>query len=167
MPLLRPCGVPCWVRPQWWLLSLQLFPSPRCCVRPPPLEQVRRAGARVKRYTGVPVAPQARRNRIDQNLWILQQKLEIAMHLLIDALETGEPTQIDLAAAEIRSVWEDVLQQRRGLMAGKMANQLDRRPDDDRPRLLSPEEEKRVQQGFSQPKAVWPQVIHLIMCFVS
>ena len=73
------------------------------------------------------------------------------MHLLIDALETGEPTPIDLAAAEIRSAWEDVLKQRRGLMAGKVVNRLDRRPDDDRPRLLSPNEEKRVQQGFSQP----------------
>ena len=75
---------------------------------PPPLEQVRGSGARVKKYKGIPVAPQPRRNRIDQNLWILQQKLDISMHLLIDALETGEPSQIDQAAAEIRSAWEDV-----------------------------------------------------------
>ena len=110
----------------------------------PPLDLLKGLEASVPKYQGVPQAPHARRHRVDLALWTIQRKLEHTMNLMVHSIETGNPKNLELSAAELRSAWEDVLQQRRGLLAGRQAPKLDKRPDDNRTRLLSAEEEKKV-----------------------
>ena len=70
---------------------------------------------------------------------------------MVNHAERGDPQSMQVAAPWGRSAWEDILQQRRQLMAGKGGGQvLDKRPDDDRPKLLSPEEENKLRQQQKQ-----------------
>ena len=50
------------------------------------------------------------------------------------------------ATALIRSAWEDLRQMRRDKIAGRQRAKLDKRPDDIKPRLLSAEEEAKINQ---------------------
>ena len=119
----------------------------------PPMEQIRKSGQQVPRFKGVPVTPQARRgNRIDTGLFVVQQKLEHAMNMLVHHAEGSDPQSLQVVAAMLRSSWEDVQQNRRGLLAGKQVGKLAPRTDDDRVRLLTKEEEDKVRQGQATQK---------------
>lgn len=100
-------------------------------------------------YKGVPQTPTARQHKIDQKLCQTQKKLELAMHLMVHQQETQNPHCQEVLAAAIRSAWEDLLQQRRTLMAGRQASKLEAREDDNRARLLSKEEEEKVEKARS------------------
>ena len=56
-------------------------------------------------------------------------------------------------AANLRSAWEDTQQHRRDLFAGKQAYKLDKREDDNRPRLLTDVENKKIQRFPPKPPA--------------
>ena len=60
--------------------------------------------------------------------------------MLTALVETGDKECVPGVAALVRSSWEDCNQARRELIAGKGKAKLDKREDDDRPRLLSKEE---------------------------
>ena len=66
------------------------------------------------------------------------------MHLQIDMLENASYTQMQLSVALLRSAWEDILQQRRIMVAGRNSHMLDRRPDADAPEILTQEEVQRL-----------------------
>ena len=55
------------------------------------------------------------------------------------------------AGALIRSGWEDAHQNRRKLLAGKGKAALDARIDDQRPRLLTKEEEEKTRKFHPRP----------------
>ena len=121
---------------------------------PPPLDRLREAENGTTIYTAEPQTPSARKHPIDQKLHTMQKKVETIMHLHIHHFETGDRDNkaIGLSAALARSVWEDLNQQRRALLAGKQAFKLDPRKDDIKPRLLSKEEEKKVRQTPKPPQ---------------
>ena len=114
---------------------------------PPPLDKLRSAEKSQKKYMHVPQTPPPRKHRLDTNLTIPQTKLEHAMHALVHNQETNEREAVATAAALVRSAWEDLQQQRRHILAGKQAFKLDKRTDDTRPRLLSKEEEQKINRG--------------------
>ena len=72
------------------------------------------------------------------------------MAMLVDFQELWDEKSLTLAAAFARSSWEDLQQQRRGLLAGKAAPKLGPRKDQDAPRLLTPDEEEKVQKSRQQ-----------------
>ena len=111
---------------------------------PPSLTDLRRVENMVTMYAGVPATPTARKHRVDANLWQVQHKLELVLNLLVHYLESGDRSAIGAAAAWSRSAFEDTMQQRRQLLAGRQSYKLEKRPDDNRPRLLSEEEEKKI-----------------------
>jgi hypothetical protein len=142
------------VIPNWGLvlppkLSVPVAPDASALasmlVSPPPLEDLRSHSTGQTSYTGVPQTPAPRLHRIDRQLYNAQAKMERTMHSIVHFLETGDKSALGMAAAQTRSAWEDLLQQRRGLIAGKGGQRiLDPRPDDIRPRLLSKEEEQKM-----------------------
>lgn len=95
----------------------------------------------------MPETPPARRNRVDSNLTMVQRKLEHAMNAMVHSQETNSREQLGQAAAWVRSAWEDILQQRRHLLAGKQSFKLDKRTDDTRTRLLNKEEEDKINKA--------------------
>lgn len=121
---------------------------------PPPIDKLKASEKVMPCYANIPLTPPPRKNRIDTQLYTGQKKLEHAMHMITHHLETGDQEAIGIGAAWIRSAWEDMHQQRRTLMAGKQAFKLDPRADDTRPRLLTKEEEQKIQrQRRPKPRA--------------
>ena len=112
--------------------------------QPPPLQELKAMEGGIHRYSGVPETPPPRRHRVDTQLHTVQKKMELAMHLMVHCLEKNDKVALATAGAFLRSGAEDVLQQRRSFMAGKQAWKLPRRPDDNRPTLLTEDEEKRI-----------------------
>lgn len=100
------------------------------------------------RFNKIPQSPAPRNNKIDRQLYQPQRKMEKAMNLLVQQVEKGDNDHraLALAATCCRSAWEDLQQQRRSLYAGKAAHALPRRPDDQRPRLLTQEEEEKIKK---------------------
>ena len=103
----------------------------------------------MKFYSGVPQAPPARRNRLDQNLYQAQKKAENALHLLIHTVETDDFENLHATSAWVRSLWQDLQEIRRHLLAGDTQT-LDPRPDLTTSRLLTKEEEQRLRQKHQQ-----------------
>jgi hypothetical protein len=123
--------------------------------KPPPLQDMKMQAQSVVVYSGVPETPAPRRNKVDLSLYTVQHKLEVAMHLLTQSMDTSQVISMVQAAAWIRSGWEDLQQQRRSYMAGRQAWKLDQRSDDQKAKLLSPEEEKKIKVP-SRPKTQPP-----------
>ena len=114
---------------------------------PPPVELLGRPDLDI-RFSKIPQTPAPRNNRVDRQLYQPQKKMEKAMNLLVQQIEKGDQDHraLALAATCCRSAWEDLQQHRRSLYAGKAAHALPRRPDDQRPRLLTPEEEEKIRK---------------------
>lgn len=115
---------------------------------PPPLTDLKKNQTLVPRFSGVPETPPPRRNKVDNQLFMVQSKLETSLHLLTGYFENNNPSQLGAAAAWIRSAWQDTHEARRQYVAGRQSWKLDQRTDDDRPRLLSREEEKKIKPRF-------------------
>ena len=79
--------------------------------------------------------------------------MENAMHCLVNYTETQDKRELATLAAHLRSAWEDAQQHRRWMFAGKQAYKLDKREDDNRPRLLTEEENKKIQRFPPKPPA--------------
>ena len=126
---------------------------------PPPLEKLKAAEHDAVHFLGVPETPGPRRNKIDFNLWQSQHKLEEAMHSLLNHFEQGDQKHLGLTAAWLRSAWQDLHEQRRVLLAGgRGKNLLEKRPDDVRARLLTPQEEEKISKARKPPakaKNLW------------
>jgi hypothetical protein len=125
----------------------------------PPFDLVKNTENEGKKYQQVPDTPAARRFGPDRQLFNVQKKLEDCMHSMVHMLETDDKEQIKICAALIRSAWEDCNHNRRCLLAGKERVKLDKRTDDNRPMLLSKEEEGKIARGkgFHQPRQLFPQ----------
>jgi hypothetical protein len=120
----------------------------------PPLQDLKITTQKTTRYTGVPEPPPPRRqNKIDTHLFTVESKLCTTLNILADFIENEDHTNIGLAAAFIRSAQQDIREQRRGLLAGRQAWKLDPRKDDEKTKLLTAEEEKRMKpQGKGKGK---------------
>ena len=112
-------------------------------VDPPPLDRLKPVETN-RMYEKVPETPPPRKNRVDQNLFVAQRKLEQCMHLLVHYCESGDRKSMVEGAAFCRSAWEDLQQQRRGLLAGKQSFRLEPRVDNTKARLLTKEEEAKL-----------------------
>ena len=126
---------------------------------PPPFEALQCTIQDMRLYNQVPQTAPPRKNRVDFNLHTAQKKQEQAMHMMVNYMECNDKRKLGMAAALIRSSWEDLNQNRRKLLAGKQAHKLEPRIDDDRQRLLTREEEQKVRptptrstQGFGRPQ---------------
>ena len=95
-------------------------------------------------YEKVPETPLPRKNRVDQNLFVAQRKLEQCMHRLVHYCESGDRKSMVEGAAFCKSAWEDLQQQRRGLLAGKQSFRLEPRADNTKARLLTKEGEAKL-----------------------
>ena len=111
---------------------------------PPPFDRMKHLGKTQIKYTGIPITPPQRQHRLDAQLHMPQQKLELAMHSLTHHVETNDKQALLHTAAWIRSAWEDLHQQRRHLLAGKQSYKLEKRSDDNRPKLLTSEEQAKI-----------------------
>jgi hypothetical protein len=117
---------------------------------PPPLEALQSHSQTVTyAYDGVPQTAPPRNHKVDRDLCTIQQKIERAMHALVHHQETGDNNNLAIVAANLRSAWEDVHQQRRNFSAGKNKAALEPRQDVTGPRLFSPEEESKMQKQNS------------------
>ena len=114
---------------------------------PPPMSLLKSDSLNITPYIKIPSTPSSRKNIMDQKLYMPQKKLEEAMQHMVHSLETHDPQGIQVAAGFVRSAWEDLNQGRRELFAGRQRNKLDKRTDDNRPRLLTREEEIKIQQA--------------------
>ena len=111
---------------------------------PPSLEMLKHNAQNITKYQGVPPTPGPRKNRMDMKLFQAQLKMENALHCLIHFMETRQDVSLGQVAAWSRSAFEDLHQTRRGWYAGRQAYKLDPRPDDDRPRLLTQDEQAKI-----------------------
>ena len=131
---------------------------------PHPLGNLKRAEENITQYTSIPVTVPPRANRIDRGLFVAQKKMENTMHLITHHFETGEKTALAMAAAISWSVWEDINEQRWALLVVKHVQVLDKRKDEERPRLLSEADDQRMartsgpnfKQGKGQPRFTKP-----------
>ena len=119
---------------------------------PPSLEMLRHNAQNITKYQGVPPTPAPRKNRMDAKLYQPQLKLENALHCLIHYMETRQEVALGQVAAWTRSAYEDIHQTRRGWYAGRQAYKLDPRQDDDRPKLLSQEEQAKIRPPKPKPR---------------
>lgn len=108
------------------------------------------------KYQNIPLTPPQRQHRMDIALQQPQAKLELAMNALVHHVETDDKQALLHTAAWIRSAWEDLHQQRRHTLAGKLSYKLEKRTDDNRPKLLTAEEENKIAQtkARTQPRPV-------------
>jgi len=118
---------------------------------PPPLSQNEIVKNHVP-YTVVPQAAAPRWNRGDRQLHSLQRKIEVALSLMMESQEDASATPKVLAAAMLRSVWEDINDTRRRSYAVNQSYKIDQRNDSDNPRPLSPEEEQKVRTDRQKRK---------------
>lgn len=114
---------------------------------PPPLSMVNEYTKDLVRYEGIEETPPPRQNYVDKKEAALENKLEVALNLLVKAADRMEDESnaypaLARAAALVRSAREDVRQSRRSAIARGV--QLDKRPDDSNPRLLTEAEEAKV-----------------------
>ena len=118
---------------------------------PPELDRIKCLLKDQVKYEGVPVTPPSRRDARDRSLFYAQCKTEAAMNKLVELLEKNNLQCTLEAAAILRSLQEDLLQQRRRLGAGKQCWKLDARPDSSAFRLYTKEEEKELKKkGWNQ-----------------
>ena len=126
---------------------------------PPSLQKLKESEKDAVQFQGVPETPGPRRHRVDFNLWQTQQKLEQAMNFLVSHLQSGDRKELGLTAALVRSAWQDLHEQRRALLAGgKGKSLLEKRPDDEKPRLLNPQEEEKINKArkpLAKAKNIW------------
>ena len=131
----------------------------------PELQQLKTKASTVQLYSGVPETPPPRRNKVDTQLYNAQKKVETAMHLLVNFMDSGDLAQIGTTSAFLRSAHQDLQEQRRNYLAGRQSWKLDPRSDDAKPKLLTSEEEKKIrtpqegrrpQQRSNQPFAPPP-----------
>ena len=73
----------------------------------------------------------------------------------IHMVETQDNSHITVQTALMRSAWEDLQQSRRHLLAGRQSYKLDPRTDDNKVRLLSREEEKKIRPSIFQGKGIF------------
>jgi len=121
---------------------------------PPPLSAITDIVRNHVPYTALPKSAAPRRNRGDRMLHNLQRKIEVTLSLLIESQDDPgqSATSTNLAAAMLRSAWEDTNDMRRKSYAGGQSYKLDTREDFDNPRLLSPEEEQKIRAGRHKGK---------------
>ena len=123
---------------------------------PPDLESLRNQEKHLPRYEHVPETPPPRKSHLDHERQRLCKKIEMAMHAAISSLDSGNPEHLAMALGYMRSAWEDIHQSRRQAFAGRQRTKLDSRPDDNRTRLLTKDEEKEVEKGrMSKQKQHW------------
>lgn len=115
--------------------------------QPPPLLDLKNAQSDIKLFQDVPESPPPTRQIQDKRLFDAQVKIEAALHLIMQSLDINDKQPTIEAAAWLRSSWEDLLQTRRKAFAGKQSWKLDARKDDNKPKLVSPEEEKKLRTG--------------------
>ena len=128
---------------------------------PPELQQLKNKTATLQLYSGVPETPPPRRNKVDTQLYNAQKKVETAMHLLVNFMDSGDLAQIGSTGAFLRSTHQDLQEQRRTYLAGRQSWKLDPRSDDARPKLLNAEEEKKIrtpQERRPGPRTTQPFV---------
>ena len=123
---------------------------------PPPLQQLKHTQQAIRLYSGVPETPLPTKAPADKWHFDAQVKVEAAMHLMLRSLEEDDKDHVVQAFAWLRSSWEDQLQTRRRSFAGHQSWKLDPRKDDNKPRLVTIEEEKKLQQGKSKGKGKGP-----------
>ena len=119
---------------------------------PPSLETLKHSAQTITKYQGVPPTPGPRKIRMDLKMFQAQLKMENALHCLIHFMETRQDVALGQVAAWSRSAFEDLHQTRRGWYAGRQAYKLDPRQDDDRPRLLTQEEQTKIRPPAPKPK---------------
>jgi len=79
----------------------------------PPLSAIKDIFKKHFPYTAVPPAAAPRRNRGDRQLHSLQRKIEVALSLMDESQEDASLAPTVLAAAMLRSAWEDIIDTRR------------------------------------------------------
>jgi len=119
---------------------------------PPPLPAINDIVENHVPYTAVPQAAAPRRNRGDRQLHSLQRKIVVALSLMIESKKDASTTPTVLAAAMLRSAWEDINDTRRRSYAGNQSYKLDPRNDLNNPRLLSPGGKQKVRNGRQKGK---------------
>ena len=112
-----------------------------------------KARAEVILYKKLPRTPAARADPKDKQLQRTQVKLELALNLIVQHLDFGSGSALAGSAAYLRSAYEDLQQDRRQLMAAGQRSKLNKREDNKQPRLLSEEEERKIQEGKAKGKA--------------
>ena len=65
----------------------------------PPLGQLKASTQGIRQFQGVPQTPTPRKNKIDFHLFQAQKKLEDAMHMQMNFMESNEKRDISLMAA--------------------------------------------------------------------
>jgi hypothetical protein len=119
---------------------------------PPPLLKLKATQSTIKRFTGVPDTPPPTKMQQDKRQFDAQVKIEAALHLLMRSCEEDDKQHMLQACAWLRSSWEDQLQIRRRAFAGRQSWKLDPRTDDNKPRLVTTEEEKKLRTGKGKGK---------------
>lgn len=112
-------------------------------VKPPPLDVLKSPQFSSPNFIGIPQTPAPRKNTIDYKIATAQKKMEDCMQHMVAAME-GDRHGVNTAAALARSAWEDLHQMRREHLAGRQRSKLQKREDDQKPRLLTAEEEAKI-----------------------
>jgi hypothetical protein len=123
--------------------------------RPPPWKMLKSTELENFNFSGIPTTPPPRKNKKDGTMYTAQRKMENALQFLAHYLETGEKQSIGVGAAWCRSAWEDLQQQRRGVLSVTQGCKWETRHDDHRARLLTRDEEQRIRpQIRGRPRAM-------------
>ena len=117
---------------------------------PPPLETLRHTMKDSPKYKGMPTSAPPRRHKVDQKWAGVQKKMEDHMNVMLHFHETKDETLIHVAEALVRSAWQDCQENRREFLAGKQSHHLEKRPDENKNKLLNPEEEKKIRNANTQ-----------------
>ena len=115
---------------------------------PPPVTLIQQLLKSVEAIDGVPQPPAPRRAPGDRSLFNTQRKVGAALVKIV-VLAEKDPgnefsTELRSLAALVRSVYEDINEQRRRLLVGRQGAVLDPRADMTEPRLLKPHEEQKL-----------------------
>ena len=113
----------------------------------PLLELITESKKALDHYKGVPQPAPPRKNNIDKIYYSTQTQLADAMNLCVQCLENPQNlTCMQVAAAFVRSAYEDLHQSRRRLCAGRQSFKLERRPDAGENTLSTKDENKALRQ---------------------